>query len=206
VSESRAIRDSFGAFWRKKSGKRLPEGLKGITIANSTTFPTRVRVRLLKELARKHSLANPELTCFVTSYYPRPELKIRSRRSPMVTMNYTDAITKLSHHLSLEFLTELYEYARSVLPDEEIVERFMILSPDLLKPSSGHADLSAMSTDEPQVPSSHEEASEDTEQAEVEASNPSQGTSSGFAEVKKKNKDRFFKDKKKSTPYSKSNH
>jgi hypothetical protein len=124
----------------------------------------------------------------------------------MVTMNYTDAITKLSHHLSLEFLTELYEYARSVLPDEEIVERFMILSPDLLKPSSGHADLSAMSTDEPQVPSSHEEASENTEQAEVEASNPSQGTSSGFAEVKKKNKDRFFKDKKKSTPYSKSNH
>ncbi len=205
MSESRAIRDSFSAFWRKKSGKRLPEGLKGITIANSTTFPTRVRVRLLKELERKHSLANPELTCFVTSYYPRPELKIRSRRSPMVTMNYTDAITKLSHHLSLEFLTELYEYARSVLPDEEIVERFMVLSPDLLKPSSGHADLSAMSTDEPQVPSAPEQANEDTEQAEVEASDPSQGTSSGFVEVKKKNKDLFFKDKKKNTPYSKSN-
>jgi hypothetical protein len=205
VSESRAIRDSFGAFWRKKSGKRLPDGLKGITIANSTTFPTRVRVRLLKELARKHSLANPELTCFVTSYYPRPELKIRSRRSPMVTMKYTEAITKLSHHLSIEFLTELYEYARSVLPDEEIVERFIVLSPDLLKPNSGHADLSTTSTDEPQNPQAMETASEETDQAEVDAPSPTQGTSSGFAEVKKKNKDRFFKDKKKTTPYSKSN-
>ncbi len=148
MSESRAICDGFGAFWRKKSGKRLPEGLKGITISNSTIFPTRVRVRMLKELARKHSIANPELTCFVTSYYPRPELKIRSRRSPMVTMNYTDAITKLSHHLSTEFLIELYEYAKSVLPDEEIVERFIVLSPDLLKPNSGPSNVSVMSTDE----------------------------------------------------------
>jgi hypothetical protein len=49
-SESRAIQDGFGQFWRKKSGKKLPDALKGITIANSTTFPTRVRVRLLKEL------------------------------------------------------------------------------------------------------------------------------------------------------------
>ncbi len=125
----------------------------------------------------------------------------------MVTMNYTDAITKLSHHLSTEFLTELYEYARSVLPDEEIVERFMVLSPDLLKPSSGHADLSAMSTDEPHIPLAAEPQSSNTEtdQAEVEATDPSQGTSNGFVEVKKKNKDRFFKDKKKTMPYSKSN-
>jgi hypothetical protein len=61
VSESRAIRDGFGQFWRKKSGKRLPDSLKGITIANSTTFPTRVQVRLLKEIARRHTIANPEL-------------------------------------------------------------------------------------------------------------------------------------------------
>jgi hypothetical protein len=207
ASESRAIRDGFGAFWRKKSGKRLPEGLKGITISNSTTFPTRVRVRLLKELARKHSIANPELTCFVTSYYPRPELKIRSRRSPMVTMNYTDAITKLSHHLSTEFLIELYEYAKSVLPDEEIVERFIVLSPDLLKPNSGPSNVSFMSTDEQPLPMAESQPStEETGPPETETDSPRQGTSSDFAEVKKKNKDRFFKDKKKTTPYSKSNH
>jgi hypothetical protein len=91
------------------------------------------------------------------------------------------------------------------LPDKEIVERFIVLSPDILKPNSGHADLSAMSTDEPQNPSAIETASEGTDQAEVDAPNHPQGTFSGFVEVKKKNKDRFFKDKKKTTPYSKSN-
>ncbi len=205
MSESRAIRDGFGSFWRKKSGKRMPEGLKGITIANSTTFPTRVRVRLLKELARRHSLANPELTCFVTNYYPRPELKIRSRRNPMVTMNYTEAVTRLPHHLTTEFLIELYEYARSVLPDEEIVERFLVLSPDLVKPGSGHADTSTMSTDEPTP--EPEDINEAPPQHSVEEDQPAaQGTSDGLAEVgKKNNKGRFLKDKRKTTPYSKHN-
>jgi hypothetical protein len=209
VSESRAIRDSFGQYWRKKSGKKMPDGLKGITIANSTTFPTRVRVRLLKELARKHSLANPELTCFVTNYYPRPELKIRSRRSPMVTLTYSKEVEKLAHHLSHEFLIELYEYAKSVLPDEEIVERFLVLSPDLLNPGLSNADASAMSMED--LSASNEPPDEEVvEEVEVEPdqdddppATDQQGTSSNFTEVSKKNKNRYIKEKKRSTPYSK---
>jgi len=72
---SQAIRDAFGLFWRKKSGKRLPPDLKGISFTNATTFPTRVRLRLLKELCRRHQLSNPNLSCYVTSYLARPELK-----------------------------------------------------------------------------------------------------------------------------------
>ncbi len=208
VSESRAIRDGFGQFWRKKSGKRLPDALKGVTIANSTTFPTRVRVRLLKEIARRHSIANPELTCFVTNYYPRPELKIRSRKSPMVTLTYSEAIVRLPQHLSTDFLIELYEYAKSVLPDEEIVERFLVLSPDLLKPGSGHADNSSMSIDEPPPAADHTSSNEgEAEDAEPLAdapdANSTEGPSADFIEVNKKNKNRFFKDKKKNTPYAK---
>jgi hypothetical protein len=209
-SESRAIRDGFGQYWRKKSGKKLPEGLKGITIANSTTFPTRVRVRLLEELARIHSIANPELTCFVTNYYPRPELKIRSRRNPMVTFTYSEAIVRMPHHLSNEFLVELYEYACSVLPDEEIVEQFFVISPDLLKPGSGAADISAnessMSLDDQQAaqaPSMEVEAEPEPEpggSAEQE-----QGSSDGFSEATKKIKNKYLKDKRKITPYSKHN-
>jgi hypothetical protein len=209
VSESRAIRDGFGQFWRKKSGRQLPNLLKGITIANSTTFSTRVRVRLMKEIARKHTIANPELTCFVTNYFPRPELKIRSRKSPMVTLTYTDAVLKMPHHLSNEFLIELYQYARTVLPDEEIVERFLVLSPDLLKPNSdsGSADASSMSVDEQQAAQGQAEEVEEVEEVEPEADIPGnkepEQSTSGFKKVNKKNKDRFFQDKKKSTPYSK---
>ncbi len=208
VSESRAIRDGFGQFWRKKSGKKLPDALKGVTIANSTTFPTRVRVRLLKELACKHSIANPELSCFITNYYPRPELKIHSRRSPMVTLTYSEAVEKLAHHLSNEFLVELYEYAKSVLPDEEIVERFLVLSPDLLNPGLGNADASIVSMDD------HPSAQAPPEGDVVEEVEPNQdediptadqqGTSGGNTKVNKKNRNRFLKDKTRNAPYSKS--
>jgi hypothetical protein len=218
MSESRAIRDGFGQFWSKKSGKRMPDGLKGVTIANSTTFPTRVRVRLLKELARKHSIANPELSCFVTNYFPRPELKIRSRRNPMVTLSYTDAVVRLPHHLSNEFLIELYEYARSVLPDVEIVKRFLVLSPDLLKPGSGHADSSSMSLDDQppsneNPPSSHSEpqpsgsqneysSTSGTASATAASASPApataptaspQETADDVADVNKKNRGRYSK-------------
>jgi hypothetical protein len=187
----------------------LPDALKGVTIANSTTFSTRVRVRLLKELARKHSLANPELSCFMTNYYPRPELKIRSRRSPMVTLTYSAAVQKLPHHLSNEFLVELYEYAKSVLSDEEIVEKFLVLSPDLLKPGLGDADAStntsAMSMDyQPAVQDAPEDEEAEQDQDEDVHAAGLQGTSSGsYSEVTKKNKQRYPKDKKRSTPYSK---
>jgi hypothetical protein len=201
VSESRAIRDAFGQFWRKRSGRRLPDALKGITIANCTTFSTRVRVRLLKELSRKHSIANPELSCFVTNYFPRPELKIRNKRAPMVTMTYSDAVVRLSHHLTPEFLIELYQYARSVLPEEEIVRRFLVLSPDLLKPGSEQADTSNMSVEEQQPPSIQDV--QDSATSATSASTPTQPTQSTSAasddgSVNKSNRNRFFT---KTTPY-----
>jgi hypothetical protein len=83
---SQDICDAYGLFWRKKSGRCLPPELKGIAFSNATTFSTRVRLRLLKELCRKHQLANPTLSCFVTSYLARPELKIRDRRGLIASL------------------------------------------------------------------------------------------------------------------------
>ncbi len=125
----------------------------------------------------------------------------------MTTLTYSEAVVRLPQHLSNEFLIELYEYAKSVLPDKEIVERFLVLSPDLLKPGSGSIDDSAnMSVDE-QLPAQDLIEGEDTVpvqdiQPEPEQE-PLQGTSSGSGDVSKNNKGHFLKDRKKSTPYSK---
>jgi hypothetical protein len=146
AADSQAIRDAYGLFWRKRSGRRLPDGLKGLSLSNATTFPTRVRVRLLKEICRLHQAANPTLSCFVTNYLPRPELKIRDRKGPMLSLTYTKAVLRMSYHLSLDFLKDLYNYAKTNLPEEEVTERFLILSPDLLCTASG--DLISMSVDE----------------------------------------------------------
>jgi hypothetical protein len=146
---SQEIRDAYGLFWRKKSGKRLPNDLKGISFSNSTTFSTRVRLRLLKELCRRHQAANPDLSCYVTSYMARPELRIRERRGMVTSLTYTKAIQQLSHHLTISFLQELYKYAKTNLPEKEIAERFLILTPDLLLGSAPEAQPQPMVVDDP---------------------------------------------------------
>jgi len=152
---SQEIRDAYGLFWRKKSGKRLPNDLKGISFSNSTTFSTRVRLRLLKELCRRHQAANPDLSCYVTSYMARPELRIRERRGMVTSLTYAKAIQQLSHHLTLSFLQELYKYAKTNLPEKEIAERFLILTPDLLLGSAPEAQPQPMVVDDPPPSSPH---------------------------------------------------
>jgi hypothetical protein len=129
---SQAIRDAFGLFWRKKSGKHLPPELKGISFTNATTFSTRVRLGLLKELCCRHQLSNPNLSCYVTRYLARPELKIRDRKGMVTSLTYIQAVQQLPHHFTLSFLRDLYQYPRTNLPEKEVIERFLVLTPDLL--------------------------------------------------------------------------
>ncbi len=145
---SQAIRDAYGLFWRKRSGKRLPPELKGISFTNATTFSTRVRLRLLKELCRRHQLSNPSLSCYVTNYLARPELKIRDRRGMVTSLSYIQAVQQLPHHFTLSFLRDLYQYARTNLPEKEVIERFLVLTPDLLLGASPE-QLSMSMDDQP---------------------------------------------------------
>jgi hypothetical protein len=224
MSDSQSIRDAYGLFFRKKSGKKMPNILKGISISNVTTFSTRVRVRLLKEVCRKHQLANPTVSCFVTAYLPRPELKIRDRKGPLTSLSYTKTVQKMSHHLSYEFLRDLTIFARTNLPEEEISERFLVLHPDLLSASPPQHEASSMSVDEDvnQVSSPSVNSTPSPTISAVPTSNPALATvpvsqasqimltssplpqngaedEGDFIVVNKRNRGRFTK---KSTPYS----
>jgi len=83
-----------------------------------------------------------------------------------------------------------------------------VLSPDLLNPNpgSGLVDASAMSVDEHQAVEGQseevEEVASEADEHEKEAE-PEQSTSQFKKVNKKSNKDRYFQDKKKNTPYSK---
>ncbi len=150
-ASSQTIRDTYGLFWRRRSGRRLPDELRGISFANASTFSTRVRVRLLKEISRRHQTANPSVSCFVTNYVARPELKIRERRGPISSFTYTQAIQKFPQHLTHDFLKDLYLYATTNLPQAEVIERFLILTPDLLDGPSSISEAVPMSVDEVEV-------------------------------------------------------
>jgi hypothetical protein len=153
VNESRAIRDNFGKFWRIKSGSgnRLPQESKGITVTNVSTFSIRVRVSLLKEACKKHQAANPELSCFVTNYLARHELKIRPRRGPMVTLSNSEVVTQMSQHLSRDFLVDLFKFSKTNLTEKEVVKRFLVLTPYLQLASASQSELSLISVDEQPV-------------------------------------------------------
>lgn len=118
-------------FFRRGS-KGPPPELSKISITNSLTYPSRVRVRVMKEIAKKHKLANPDLQIFVTNYLPRPTLKLKEKKGPMLTFSYCEAVQKFSHHLSHEFLVDTTKYANVFVPREALTNTFLVLSPDLL--------------------------------------------------------------------------
>ena len=70
------IRSTFGSYWKKapkgQVKKVLPKELNNISLTISHTFASRVRVKILKEMAKLHQAANPDLSVFVTNYLPRP--------------------------------------------------------------------------------------------------------------------------------------
>jgi hypothetical protein len=171
---SQAIRDAYGLFWRKKSGKCLPPELKGISFTNATTFSTRVRLRVLKELCRRHQLSNPNLSCYVTNYLARPELKIRDRRGMVTSLTYIQAVQQLPHHFTLSFLHDLYQYARTNLPEREVIERFLILTPDLLLGASPEQLLMSMDV-QPSAQNGVQLASGQIPNANVQNNQVSQG-------------------------------
>lgn len=131
VASSNRIRNAYGMFFRRGSRGPPPE-LAKISITNSLTYPSRVRVRVLKEIAKKHKAANPDLQVFVTNYLPRPALKLKEKKGPMLTFTYCEAVQKFSHHLGPEFLANTTKYANVFVPREELTAHFIVLTPDLL--------------------------------------------------------------------------
>jgi len=135
--DSDEIRSAFGVILKNKakSGKHappVPTCLTGVTLAISHTFTTRIRVRVMREMARLHHEANPELSTYVTNYLPRPCLRVRHQSGKVDNHLYVDAVKRFSHYLSRDFLAQETTYAKSV-GLEHLQSLFLVLSPDLIQ-------------------------------------------------------------------------
>jgi len=128
---AKAVRAKYGTFWRKRNRPTMPGILEGISISNSLTFATRVRIAILKEIATRHRESNPGLQCFVTNYLPRPTLKLRDK-GMVKSFGYIEAVKRFGHHLSLSFLTSQTKFAKTNIPVDELLSTFLVLNPDLL--------------------------------------------------------------------------
>lgn len=132
VASSSKIRSTYGSYFRR-GGTPPPPALSRISITNSLTFASRVRVRLLKEIAKRHKLANSDLSVFVTSYDPRPVLKIKDKKGPVSTFGFCEAMQRFSHHFTQEFLVNMTRFANVQIARDDLTPLFLVLSQDLLK-------------------------------------------------------------------------
>lgn len=148
IASSNKIRTMYGSYFRR-GGSPPPPALARISITNSLTFASRVRVRLMKEIAKRHKLANSDLNVFVTSYEPRPVLKVKDKKGPVSTFTFCEAMQRFSHHFTQDFLVNMTRFAHVQIARDDLTPFFLVLSPDLLK---GPIPLSATPDKAPSAP------------------------------------------------------
>ena len=100
---ARKIRKQFAA--KRKAG----EDFGRVFVTNSVSLATRVRVDILKVIARLNSTEKEE--CYVTAYNSRPVMHIKQKNdiSKFMALTFSDAISKYGGSLSEIDLGEAYK-------------------------------------------------------------------------------------------------
>jgi hypothetical protein len=135
VEDSRLIRRTFGAFFKGSKDNR-PTQFQSISIKNRVTADTRIRISLMKLMAKRYRDSNPGAKVQVIGYDPRPLLKIlppvgaSDRRTRVY--NYIEACRALPTTFSS---TDLDPILRRVHPNlrGSIRSTFIVLSDDMLR-------------------------------------------------------------------------
>ena len=95
VAESKAIRDKFGSFFLGGKGDQRPANLKPFSIKNRITPETKIRISVLKLLAKRYRDSNQGSRVQVIGYDPRPLIKITPPPSA------SDRRVKVRYNLSI---------------------------------------------------------------------------------------------------------
>ena len=116
IATSKAIRVKFGKFFLGSKDQR-PDPFTGINIKMRMTPNTKIRISVLKLLAKRHKNANPSDRVQVISYDPRPMLKIspgpESTDKRVRSYNYVEAVQVLPTNFTNE---EIYPILRRINP------------------------------------------------------------------------------------------
>lgn len=136
VDDSRAIRRKFGAFFRGSKDGR-PDHFKNISVKNKVTPDTKIRISLLKLMAKRYKDSNPGSKVQVIGYEPRPVLKIipptgsSDRRTRVY--NYIEACRSFPTTFNS---ADLDPVLRRIHPSLKgaVKSTFIVLSDDMLRP------------------------------------------------------------------------
>jgi hypothetical protein len=119
------------AFADKRKKKTLDKDLESLFVSNSVTLATRVRVDVMKAIARK--LTNSKDLAYVAGFTSRPMLHIRKAGAPspnlkpLMSYSYIDSVTKFGHHVQAEDLVAAYGRAGRTF-NGQLQQNFVVLN------------------------------------------------------------------------------
>jgi hypothetical protein len=124
------IRKEFSA--KGKGGQNFGR----VFVANSVTLATRVRVDILKAMA-KHYTSDREIFS-VSALVSKPVLHVRSKSEGLRlgTYNFSDALTRYGENLTAEELGEAYKRAGSAFKGQ-LQQNFVVLNEKGVSGASG---------------------------------------------------------------------
>jgi hypothetical protein len=125
VEHAIAIRKAFAN--QRKNGL-LKGNLERVFIANSVNPPTRVRIEILKAIARK--ITNNNELAYVVGFIPRPVMHIKKKgngdQAPFKTYSFVDAVKYHGGVLEQEDLGGAYAHAGRAF-DGQLQQNFVVL-------------------------------------------------------------------------------
>ncbi len=119
------------AYAEKKKNKSLGKDLDSLFISNCVSLATRVRVDVLKAIARR--LTNREDLAYVAGFTSRPMMHIRKAGAPTPTtkplksFSYIDSVTRFGHLVSMEDLETAYGRAGRSF-NSQLQQNFVVLN------------------------------------------------------------------------------
>ncbi len=124
---------------QKKAGQDFGK----VYIANSVTLATRVRVDIMRLIAKKFSTEREEL--FVMAFSSRPILHVRTKGGDQrsVVFTFSDAVAKYGENLMEDDLGEAYRRAGVVFKGQ-LQQNFVVLHDKRLGEVSGYRPNSNM--------------------------------------------------------------
>jgi hypothetical protein len=138
VEDAKSIRRKFGAYFQRNQDSR-PASMKFISIKNRVTSDTKIRISVMKLMAKRYKDMNPEAKVQVVGYEARPLIKI------VTPAGSSDRRTKVYHYVEACRLlpttfqsSDVQKILRRVNPRlrGQIKSVFIVLSDDMLSPSA----------------------------------------------------------------------
>ena len=129
-----SIRKKFGSFFARGSDTR-PQELSQVSVQNAITKGTRVRISILKLIAKRYVESNPEGKANVVGYTSRPMLKVTpppsgsDRVQRVRSYTYIEAIQKFPTNFAEADIGPITKRAFSSFP-HQLRSTFAVLSDD----------------------------------------------------------------------------